>query len=404
MQKKNIAFLLKYKFTDTEFLNLNLSNLYKNFNVKFIDISKIIYGKEIHKLELKIKKKKLIYHKIKTTTAFKSILSDADYVLDYNGAIPQSKKVSNFFNKENFHKFKLIGILWGIQPNFFNFNISQKIFFIFIFFYNVLKYRKFLFIINKLVNFFTIYFHKLKKKYKNYNFFYDYVLISSDTNEQKITSYFNKSKKIYGHYKDYERHLLRSYNKQYKKNFAVFLDESLFDHPDVCELNLNNILNSKKNKKTYYKNLNNFFDNFERVTNNEVIIALHPRSLISNKDCNKYFFNRRVIRNNCYELVKKSKLVFAHATTSVAYAVILKKPIVFLNSKLMFDVGHFTKILSFSMETGRKMIDINNENINYNNLFDQNFLFYKNYLNKFIKSSKSKNKSLWNIIRTEVNN
>ena len=65
MKKKIIAFLLKYKFTETEFLNLNIPNLYKNFNTKFIDISQISLERRVRNLDLKIKKKKIFYHKIK---------------------------------------------------------------------------------------------------------------------------------------------------------------------------------------------------------------------------------------------------------------------------------------------------------------------------------------------------
>lgn len=101
-------------------------------------------------------------------------------------------------------------------------------------------------------------------------------------------------------------------------------------------------------------------------------------------------------------MVKKSKLVFAHYSTSVSYAVILKKPIVLLNSRLMFDIGYFSKILSMSIETGGKMVDINNPDIDYVNLYKNNYSSYQNYLKKYLKSSKSKKKRFWNIISSEI--
>ena len=399
MKKKVIAFLLKYKFTETEFINLNMPNLYKNFNTKFIDISEISLQRKIRILDLKIKKKKIFYYKVKKISDLKKILLGVDYVLDYNGSIPENKKINNFFNKENFYNCKFIGIMGGSQPNFFNFNIIKKLFFIYFFLSNIFKYKKFSFAIDILKNFFMIYSQRLVNKKKGYTFFYDYVLVLDDACEKNVNVNVNfiSSRKIYVHHKDYEKHLLRHDGKVYNKNFAVFLDESFFDHPDVYELNLSNLSNSKKNKNIYYENLRNFFDNFERVTNTKIIIALHPRSLQSNEDCSNNF-NRRIVRNNSYDLVKKSKLAFAHASTSISSAVIFKKPIIFLNSSLMFDIGYFTKILSFSIETGGKIIDINRNNINYKNLFVQDFSLYKNYLNKFVKSSKSRNENLWNIV------
>jgi hypothetical protein len=44
------------------------------------------------------------------------------------------------------------------------------------------------------------------------------------------------------------------------------------------------------------------------------------------------------------------------------------------------------------------------DNIDYNNLVNQNFSLYKNYLNKFVKSSKSKNKYIWDIVGSKLNN
>lgn len=398
MKKKVIAFLIKYSLTDTEFLSLNIQNLYKNFKTKFIDISKISSIRKVSNLNLKTKK--IIYRKVKNSSDLKNVLSDTDYVLDYNNDIPNNKKISNFLNKEKFYKFKLIAILGGSQPNFFNFNLKEKAFFLSIFFFNVFKYRKFLFIIIMLKNFLIIYFQRSIKKINPY-FYYNYVLVSDDICEKKANNYYINSKKIYVHYKDYERHLLRDDNKLYYNNYAVFLDESLFDHPDARILNLYHFLNLRRNKKTYYKSLRNFFDNFESATNTEIIIAMHPKSFMSDKDCNKNF-NRRIIRNNSYNLLKKSKIVFSHASTSISYAIILEKPIIFLNSSLMFDIRHFTKILSFSIATGGKIIDINNNNINYSNLFKKDFSLYKDYLSKYLKSSKSENKNFWDIVGSKL--
>jgi hypothetical protein len=227
-------------------------------------------------------------------------------------------------------------------------------------------------------------------------------MIESDVNEKIANRYFNDFKKIYVHYKDYERYLININNNQYQKNYAVFLDEAIFSHPDNYYLKSDKVLKSQKIMNLYFKELNIFFDDFERVTNNKIIIASHPKNFMNFN--NKYYFNdRKVFINKTYELVRNSTLVFAHASTSVAYAVILKKPIAFLVSSVIFDIGYFTKTLSFSIETGSKIIDINNRNINYNNLFNQDFSIYKNYLNKFIKSSKSKNNELWDIVGSEIN-
>jgi hypothetical protein len=76
MKKKAIVFLIKYKFTDTDFVNLNFSKLCKIFNPKFIDISRITIKKEFQILRSRIKEKKIYYNKILNTSDLKKILSN----------------------------------------------------------------------------------------------------------------------------------------------------------------------------------------------------------------------------------------------------------------------------------------------------------------------------------------
>lgn len=405
MQKKKvIGFLIKYKFTESDFANLNFSNLSKIFNAKFIDISKITLSKKIQILISKIKKKKLFYNKVNNLSDLKKKLSDIDFIFDYQNSLIEDKIVNNFFNKIAFKKSKILGILAGRIPAFFDHSYAQKIYFLFILLFSALKYKKFSHAINYLKKKFIIHFQSLYKKNKSCYFSYDYILVDSDLSEKKADRYFNNSKKIYGHYKDYEKHLSRADIKQYKNNYIVFLDEAIFNHPDNYQIEPEYLLPLKKNINTYFKDLNIFFDNLESYTNNKIVIAAHPRGFL-NFDYENYFKGRRIIRNNTYELIKNSKLVLAHSSTAVAYAVILKKPIIFLSSSLMFDIGYFPKILSFSIETGGKIIEINNKNnINFNDLFIRDFSLYKNYLNKFVKSSKSKNKNLWDIVGSIVVN
>jgi|688.fasta_scaffold130914_2 hypothetical protein len=402
MKRKILGFLVRYKFTNVDYVNLNLLNLCKKFNVKFIDLSKITLKNKIYNFQSKFKKKNFSYINIKNIYDLKKSLSNVDYIFDYGELLIEDKIINNFISKKIFKEKKVLGIISGSLPNFFNHNSTQKIYFLFLYLYNAFKYKKFFLIIISTAKFVKIYFNLLKKNYKNYKFSYDYILVDSDINEKKANLYFLNSRKIYVHYKDYEKHLLRSSKKKYNGNYAVFLDESIFDHPDDYETWSGYNFKLRKYANNYYNTLNNFFNNFEVSTGTKVIIAAHPKSLYSNYDCKKYFMDRKVIKNNTYELVRGAKLVFAHTSSSTAYAILLKKPLIFLNNSLMFDIGLFSRILSFSIETGCKFIDIN-ENINYKDLLKKNSTLYKKYIYKFLKSSKSKNNKLWNIFFSQVN-
>ena len=58
-----------------------------------------------------------------------------------------------------------------------------------------------------------------------------------------------------------------------KKNYAVFLDEDLFNHRDYK-------LNNKKKfvSKLYFNEINNFFNFFEKKFKIKIIVCLHPRT------------------------------------------------------------------------------------------------------------------------------
>jgi len=233
---------------------------------------------------------------------------------------------------------------------------------------------------------------------KKINFNFDYFLIYSDQSEAESEKYFEKTKikKIYAHHYDFDNYISKSTNKIVQTKYAVFLDEAIFNHPDEFELkyNINHTLAYE-----YYKNLNHFFDLFEKKTNIKVIIAIHPRSLIY--EYKKKYCNRRTIINKTSELVANSKLVFAHYSTSVNYAILYKKPLFFLISKQMVELGYLTKILSYSIETGGKLINYDRK-LNDYNFYSHNYNLYNDYKKKFIKTSKSKNYDLWKILYTNM--
>ena len=116
-KKKVLAFLIQHKFTDTDFVSLNFSNLCKIFNLKFIDISRIVTKKKIQILHSRIKYKKIYYNKILKISDLKKLLSDVDLVFDFNHALIATtfiSIVSNFIlnNILTFRRHRLFGWLW----------------------------------------------------------------------------------------------------------------------------------------------------------------------------------------------------------------------------------------------------------------------------------------------------
>ncbi len=145
-------------------------------------------------------------------------------------------------------------------------------------------------------------------------------------------------------------------SKTKDKNYLLFLDqvmEGSFDHK------LNYLGERKLNKEKYWSNLNKIFDLFlTRYKNSKFLVAAHPRRNTQDKPINKRF-----IFDKTYNLVKNSKIVFAHTSLSTKYAVLLKKPIVFITMDMfkLLTFGNIKTAKAYSRLLGTNIININDK-------------------------------------------
>ena len=289
---------------------------------------------------------------------------------------------------------KFVTLLTSSTPNFFNHSILGKVFYLRNFLYLLFKFKKskiFLFYRN---SFFLLFRRKQHKLLFND---FDYILVFDDLIKKYSLEAFPKSKLIYTHHKDYETYLsYKNKKKIIKKQYAVLLDENIFNHPDNFQWNkYYNKNNFSYYQEQYYELLNKFLLNFEKISKLEVVVAGHPKNF-DNANNRKFYGNRKFVINKTFDLIKDCKIVLAHSSMSVSFAILLKKPIVFLNSSLMFKLGMFTKVLSLVVETNAPMLYMEDQLLDYKYLLNNKKILYKSYTNKFLKSSMSnKNKSIW---------
>ncbi len=150
-----------------------------------------------------------------------------------------------------------------------------------------------------------------------------------------------------------------------------------------------------------FSSLNKFFDKFEQSTGLNVIIAAHPKTLFTKE--NNSFDNRSFVKNKTFDLIKNSKGVFAHSSTSISMAILLNKPLTLLFSKVMFDLGYILRILSFFIETKAQFVDIEKNNINYLDLVKENSNNSYELLSKLIPKASKKEFSMWdNLLKNLV--
>jgi hypothetical protein len=109
-----------------------------------------------------------------------------------------------------------------------------------------------------------------------------------------------------------------------KSDKVVFLDTCGPFHPDRAIFKTQ----FPCSEKEYYSNLNFFFNMIETKFGCRVVIAAHPKSKY--EEMPEFFEGRQVLRGETHNLVKDSKFVITAGSTAVYFAVMYKKPIIFL--------------------------------------------------------------------------
>jgi len=104
---------------------------------------------------------------------------------------------------------------------------------------------------------------------------------------------------------------------------VVFLDQFLEGHPDQWQQ-----AEPFCDPTTYYSNLQRAFDDVEESLGTPVIIAAHPRSDYEARD--PRFGGRAVVFGRTLDLVRGSRLVLGHDSTSIGMAVHFRRPVCFI--------------------------------------------------------------------------
>lgn len=204
------------------------------------------------------------------------------------------------------------------------------------------------------------------------------------------------TKIIKAHAYDYDRYLELEHEEAHQKRnekYAVFLDEFTPFHPDVLFLGSKQECSTEK----YYPPLRKFFQYLEDELNLKVIIAAHPRA---NYDKLSNPFGTRVIEyGKTAKLVKHSLIVLSHASTSINFAVIYKKPIIFLVHSAYIK-SFRENIHSLASVFKKKAFDLSKPFPPVEELkkeLEINHAVYNEYKTKFIKERNTPEKSIWDI-------
>jgi hypothetical protein len=203
------------------------------------------------------------------------------------------------------------------------------------------------------------------------------------------------SKILWAHGFDYDVYMkIKDLPSVSDSKSLVFLDMYFPYHPDFVKYGIK--LNADPGE--YHMSICRFFEYLEREFGVKIVIAAHPRSHYEKHgDC---FGGRKVIRGRTAELVKDSGLVIAHNSIAIDYAVLFKKPIMFITTNA-FDASRIEdpSVAWLADYFGRKVHNLDSSfAVNISEEMRTNEQAYRRYKNDYIKREGSAELPFWQIV------
>jgi hypothetical protein len=172
-------------------------------------------------------------------------------------------------------------------------------------------------------------------------------------------------------------------NKEHSKKWITLLDGAgpgSYSDTEILKIK------THITPEVWYPRLNDFLSILENNYNISTRIAGHY--LTNYKKPFSLFSGREVIYDKTLELVSNSEFVITRMSTSISFAVILKKPIIFVYSnQLRKDAVFMRNINIFASKLGTEPINIDNPPDNFDIYLKINESNYSKYEENFLTSA-----------------
>jgi hypothetical protein len=111
--------------------------------------------------------------------------------------------------------------------------------------------------------------------------------------------------------------------------YAVFLDGNLAHHPDLALLGITKLISPER----YYALLNAYFERLEKAHGVKIVVAAHPKADYTRNP----FGGRRVFTGSTRVLTEHCRFAVTTMSTSLGYAVLYEKPLLFFTTDDIMD-------------------------------------------------------------------
>ncbi len=206
------------------------------------------------------------------------------------------------------------------------------------------------------------------------------------------------TEKLWVHNMDYDLFIKEANNPvDVDNNMGVFLDESLPLYGDYLYFGTSSPIDPEE----YYALLRKYFNYLEMNFGVHIVVAAHP---VSYYERHPHFFGgRQVIKGKTMELVRKAGFVISHSSTSVCFAVMFKKPIMYITSKKIQGGNAGPMIEKFASLFNKKLIYLDEPlSIDWADEMKIDDQLYERYKNDYIKKKGSEESPYWQIFANRI--
>jgi hypothetical protein len=179
--------------------------------------------------------------------------------------------------------------------------------------------------------------------------------------------------------------------------YAVFLDINLAFQSDLKIVGWAIV-----NSNGYANSLNSFFMMLEERHRIKVVIAAHPKATYDES----YFGGRTLLKGVTPELVKDAEFVISHHSTSISYAVLNRKPLLFIYTEEMKKIYADTVVSyihDFAEYLGQSVINVDEvKDASDIHLVEPDPVRYDSYKYNYLTSKESEGRLNRDIVLAEL--
>ena len=201
------------------------------------------------------------------------------------------------------------------------------------------------------------------------------------------------------HANDYDIFLENPPKGSFDNKYAVFIDQNLPFNTDPFSTKTARVAT----EKNYFPSLKFFFDQLEKELRMPIKIAVHPRANFDS--ISEVFGGRELLQGETASLVNDSSLVIAHYSYAINFAVLYRKPLIFITTDELNTSFRRSAIEATSSHFKKDPINVDSDKaIDWKSEMIVDSGIYDQYIFNFIKKPKTPERFFWQVVGEQAGN